>query len=788
MNPVANSVNHADEDVRQALGRLCDCNADVVYFPVRHHSPVAASLVDSLIQRLRPTAVLIEGPSDFNAHLEELFLDHELPIAIYSYFRKGTIHGGAYYPFCEYSPEWAALQAAQRIGAAVEFIDIPWSTVAHEDGLMHRFADGELRRGRFVDLLCQRMQVEDFDDLWDQLIESHPALELNDYLQRTHALCLQIRLWDEHISMADRKREAFMADRIRAVHADGKYPILVVTGGYHSGALAALHENLECPGIELMPAEAGPSAISFDEVGIALTTYSYERLDSLTGYNAGMPNPGFYEQAWRQRQAGSGFSHAALLQDLVRELRIRKQTMSTADLIAVETSARALAALRGRKHVWRRDLVDGVTSALIKDELEVGCESPFLSAVHAVLRGNRRGKLATGTRLPPLVVDIRDQLFATALEPKLQVQDLALDLLQPADLAKSRLLNRLRLLQIRGFEFIGGTDFLKRHNLRELRETWRIRWSPEFEASCIEASRFGTLLVDAVSNRLAEAASQPLTNAEVAAELLVEAARAGIEILSETLFDKLRRLIDAEAAFASITGALGHLLFLYCHDEALGTKEVPRIGALLDVTFERTLWVLEALGQAGGDARTQLRGMRAILETWQRANRILSLQQNEFSAVMHRVESDPRKPAALRGAAAGVLWTIGMANDEQILADLLLFAVPSDLGDFLAGLFAVAREVAQRHAQLVQTIDRLVNGFGANDFQEALPSLRLAFTYFTPREQHYMLSTLFDSLGLKPAQPLATLKVDAATAAEALALEERLFELIARYGLECRDE
>ena len=29
--------------------------------------------------------------------------------------------------------------------------------------------------------------------------------------------------------------------------------------------------------------------------GIALTPYSYERLDSLTGYEAGMPNPGFYD-------------------------------------------------------------------------------------------------------------------------------------------------------------------------------------------------------------------------------------------------------------------------------------------------------------------------------------------------------------------------------------------------------------------------------------------------------------------------------------------------------------
>ena len=117
-------------------------------------------------------------------------------------------------------------------------------------------------------------------------------------------------------------------------------------------------------------------------------------------------------------------------------------------------------------------------------------------------------------------------------------------------------------------------------------------------------------------------------------------------------------------------------------------------------------------------------------------------------------------------------------------SDLMAFASPADLGDFLAGLFALARETAQRHARLVLTIDRLLMDFGADDFQTSLPSLRLAFTYFTPREKHHMLTTLFESLGLKEARPLAALAVDEATAAEALAFEGRLFEIIGRYGLE----
>jgi hypothetical protein len=154
----------------------------------------------------------------------------------------------------------------------------------------------------------------------------------------------------------------------------------------------------------------------------------------------------------------------------------------------------------------------------------------------------------------------------------------------------------------------------------------------------------------------------------------------------------------------------------------------------------------------------------------------------EFTAVMARVEHDAHKPPPVRGAAAGILWTLGAADAERIVADLLLFTDPNDLGDFLAGLFAAAREVAQRHPPLVRAIDRMLLEFSSENFQQALPSLRLAFTYFTPREKHYMLTTLFESLGIKRVQPLTA--VDESTAAEALAIDERVFEAIKMHGLE----
>jgi len=790
MTPATSSTKPADAGSvghEELLRRLCDTAAPVVFFPVRHHSPAAGRLVAELIGELRPSAVLIEGPSDYNADFNELLLAHELPIAIYSYFQDAAgERRGAYYPFSEYSPEWQAIRRAAQLQIPTRFIDLPWADVADLDRRAHRYADAELRRGRYVRALCDRLGVEDFDDLWDKLIESEEQLTLESYFNRVHLLCWHTRLWESEVSLADQRREAFMAEQIAASQREQAGPLLVVTGGFHSSALAARLEGLAgCPGTE-PPAEAANESPTAEptERGIALTSYSYERLDNLTGYDAGMPSPGFYEYVWQQQTAGQAYGHQPLLKQVARELRERKQRLSTADLIAVETSAQALAALRGRRRVWRRDLIDAATSALVKDELEYGVRSPLVDAVHAVLRGRRRGRLAANARLPPLVVDLQRQLQDAGLELSRGVRTVSLNLLEPTDRAKSRLLHALAVLGIAGYKRTAGTDFLAREDLSRLWEEWRLAWSPEFEATSIEAARYGASLAEAVAARLTERAAADERSAAAAAALLVQAAQAGVPAISTTLLARLEGLIQQEAEFTAAAGALGHLLFLYCHDEAFGTAHLPRIGTLLGETYTRSLWLLEAVGQSSAGTRELLAGMKTLLEAHERAGDVLAASGGELAAVLSRVESDPRKPPQLRGAAVGMLWTIGQAAPERIFQQLLLFSQPEQLGDFLTGLFALAREAAQRHPQLVQSIDRALLEFAPEQFRETLPSLRLAFTYFTPREKHYLLTTLFQSLGLAKTEPLAALAVDEQTAGDALALEERIFAALARYGLQ----
>ncbi|HWA25365.1 MAG TPA: DUF5682 family protein [Lacunisphaera sp.] len=760
--------------------RIWSCTERVVFFPVRHHSPACARLLEGLIADLRPAAVLVEGPADFNPRLAELDAEHQPPLAIYSYFATATgERRGAFYPFCDFSPEWVALREGRKSGASVAFIDLPWVDVAPLDRRANRYADGRLGRARYTQELCRRLGVDDWNTLWDTLFEIDPELSVADYLRRCHSFCHHARIAEAGASLADVTREAFMGVRIRDTLAQTQGQVLVVTGGFHCPALfAALHGlRFEEPTVDPAPDEPPPE---IRDRGIALTPYSYARIDSLVGYESGLPNPGFYHQIWKDRASGQhAASHRHLLAAGVRRLREKQQTANTADLIAVETAAQALAALRGHAVVWRTDLVDAMLGGLVKDDLTSGSQHPLLTALNQVFRGTARGRLAAGTPQPPLVTDIQRTLRNAALEPDVttQTRELALD--RSDELALSQTLHRLRVLGIPGFERVAGTDFVGRGDLSRLWEKWSLRWMPEFDAACIECSVYGASLGEATGARLVEQAIRLERDAEGAARLLLDSALAGWAPGFAQLHQRVVELVRTDAAFTSVAKALEHLFYLYRHDEYVGRHARPEVGLLLTEAQARALWLLEAQAQVV-DHET-LDGVRALLQAVHLAGDELGWDRTELVNTLTRLGTANTTAPLLRGAAAGALWSLGTINLTAILHELP--AAPDHVGDFLRGVFALAREEAQRNTDLLVAIDRLLLSYDDEQFLVALPSLRLAFTYFTPREKDHLARRLLQAVGQAGAAPLPALAVSPGDAARALGFESRLLRDLARHGL-----
>src|SRR5262245_26324300 len=140
VSELAPEVRLDPEAVRARVDRVL--GDGLYWFPVRHHSPAVARHLQEAIRARRPKLIFIEGPYEANDLIPHI-IDSATrpPIAIYSSYRDdNNVLGLAgiespaedipprfacWYPLLAYSPEYVAMQAGQKLGAAVVFMDLP---------------------------------------------------------------------------------------------------------------------------------------------------------------------------------------------------------------------------------------------------------------------------------------------------------------------------------------------------------------------------------------------------------------------------------------------------------------------------------------------------------------------------------------------------------------------------------------------------------------------------------------------------------------------------------------
>ena len=169
---------------------VLDAERQLWVVPIRHHSPACAAQLERLINAVEPAAILVEGPCDFDP-LIALLCDPgtRAPVAVVSLReageRQATRRVASYFPFCAYSPELIALQAAGARGIPARFIDLP--STAREMDLDDR-DDGAPQDGRsllgserlfgvgdYVTALARELGCRDGNEVWDQLFETRIA-------------------------------------------------------------------------------------------------------------------------------------------------------------------------------------------------------------------------------------------------------------------------------------------------------------------------------------------------------------------------------------------------------------------------------------------------------------------------------------------------------------------------------------------------------------------------------------------------------------------------------------
>lgn len=772
---------------------------------VRHHSPACARLVAARIRALQPRYVLIEGPADFNARLDELHLGHTLPIAIYSYLSGEGMQRGSWTPFAEHSPEWQALVVGRESGAVVRFIDLPaWHDAM--DDLPNRYADApdathEAQAEAYEAALAQRLAIDGRDALWDHLFEQDGDSDVLAERLRVHFEHLRS---DDPGSPGNAARETQMAQWIAWAMARGDGEVLVVCGGYHAPALARRWRDVEAGATEPAVPEPGGDGAGLRH-GSFLVPYSFRRLDAFQGYASGMSSPLYYQWLWED---GCGAAGLRLLREIAARLRGRHLVASTADLIAVHTHARGLALLRGHDEPLRADWLDAVAACLLKDAQEVALPwtyrgpiragtAPLLVEVMDVLAGDVRGVLAAATPRPPLLDSVERELAAAGLTLDGECD---IDLLAEQGRRQSRVLHRLRLLGIPGIERVRGPMLAL---AGERAERWRLARPIDQTAALIEAGAYGATLADAARAMLETKLREARSDCVALAQGLNEAALAGLAEVSDALLADLRVAVAAAPQFEAVGHAIAVLYPLYRHGQAVAVAGAPLLAVVLAAAYDRALWLFEpAAAIAAADGFAHLRAVTALrdLVRGEAADRqegqgSMALELARALAVFARKAADAAAAPLSRGAALGALVSLPQlsgdvfaATDTAAVVALLGTLAPDALGDALSGVLALAREQIADDPAFVQGVDALVTAFDDADFVQALPALRGAFAWLPARERGRLATLvlrLHDAAHLPRSVLTEALPSDVSPEAVALAIrrERELWEDLQRWGV-----
>jgi len=798
-------------EVQAGLGRM---EMDGIHFaPVRHHSPACALALQAMLRELRPAAVLVEGPDSFDALLP-LLLDARTrpPVAILSQAAStregadGPVTRSAFFPFCDYSPEWVALRLAHDLGAEFGFIDLPWQARDDEDndvdeGARSLMAERYLAHSGYLAALARASGCRSHDELWDHLFELRPAPDLRDWralFADVFAYCALARSSYENAVLeaeGSLARERHMAGHIRRRHAalraagnDGA--IVVVSGGFHT---LALQQMLAAPAPKPAPVRAGAPASDW------LIRYSFDRLDAVNGYGAGMPSPAWHQWVWDSAQLDPAGPHldqvtAEALARYARQGRERglSEQVSTAEVQAAVLQAQRLAALRGHAGPGREDLLDALRSCFVKGAIDEGMAG-FTDDLRRFLGGSALGDVPPSGGSPPLLEDARRQ----AGIHRIRLDDSAprtvrLDLYRKeSHRRRSRFLHLMEYLGAGVGRWQGGPDFLAGVRLELLIEEWQVAWNPLVEARLIEVAGDGSTLQDAALTRLrreeALLADQGQgRNAGAAVRLLVRACVIGLHERLPRLMDLLARHLAEDASLASVTDCAHQLLNLHRAREPLGVQDDAGVHALLELACSVGLGLLPDLANVKPEheaaaVRTlvDLRAVRAALAA--------SAPDPAWHDALARLAGAAGVPGVAMAAGA-LLFLDGAWNAAQLGTVLGAHfgagATPLDAVRALGGLMAAAPELLLTQPGLQHDLDRILGGWDEEAFITYLPDLRLAFAQLKPFETARLAEALAQThAGLDTALAATQYGISEADLAAGAQLQGALAQCLARDGL-----
>jgi Mg-chelatase subunit ChlD len=763
-------------DPQAALEALAGCRRPFLV-GVRHHSPVLAAAVPALLDAAEPQMVLVELPQELQGWLA--WLGHPgtvAPVALALAARDGSRLG--FYPFADFSPELAAIRWAAARGVPVEAVDLPATARDGPAGDGAAAAGG----GAVTPGLLRRFGVPDAEELWDRVVEA-PACGADPERVRRAGLALGWAMRADAVSgpgvdRADLAREAWMRRRIAAA-AGRNDRLAAVVGAFHAAALLPEPDPAfwSDPGLDLDPAPG-------DEAVTSLVPYAFDLLDSRSGYPAGIRDPAWQQALWEARGEPQRVERAAaeMAVRVCAELRGERQVAGVPDGREAFRLAGDLARLRGLPAPGRRELVEGIQTALGQGE-PLGRGRALARAAQAVLVGNRLGALPPGaprTGLHAQVEALVAELGLPGPAAGVEAVELRLDPARsPLDRRRHVTLRRLAAAgvcyaQEREVAGLGGAQALGRR--------WTARWQPATAATLELAALAGATLEQAAEGTLRRRAAGLAAADELvplaALELVEQAAECGLAALTTELVSGLGETLLPSAGLAELVAAhrlleriaAGHVPGLPTergHPSDPPPYRPPSDPSLDDLVASA---VAAVEGLAGSDDLADAVALAELVRLVERGRaEPPAAGEGRLAWTLARLTADGGP--LMQGAAGAALVLLGHTQPARLGARLASWvdfgADPGrDLARRLQGVLVMAAPLLEVCAELLDPLARRVETLPDAAFLQRLPALRDGFEVLSPAVRQRFLDTVADRFGLHdPAELGRRLTVEHAPAA-----------------------
>ncbi|RAY16596.1 hypothetical protein DPM19_05840 [Actinomadura craniellae] len=531
--------------------------------------------------------------------------------------------------------------------------------------------------------------------------------------------------------------------RRRVAELGARRPAAVI-GAFHAPALAGPPPG---PPVEV-PEPVG-------EVATALIPYTFELLDSRSGYPAGIRDPEWQQDVLDARGAPAAVERAAAarLARICAELRADGHVAGTPDAAAAYRVARDLAVLRGLPAPGRRELVEALETALGQGE-PLGRSRAVARAAQRVLVGDRRGTPPPGAPRSGLAVHVEELLAELGLPgpdaPSRPVEQRLDPARSPLDLRRHLALRRLRTA---GVEYGAERELAGVGAVRATGRAWTVHWRPLTAATLELATAYGATLEQAAEGALEArartlAARDELTPAARLA-LLEEAAEAGLARPAHRFMAELR------TGFLPVAG-LPELIAAHDLIERITAGHLPGLpgpGAVEagPQTAELAAAAIGAVaGIAGSDDPADTRALLQLVQLVERgatgANRLVWLLRG-------LVADGAPLP---QGAAAAALVLLGAEPAGTLATRLAGWADASDGAGSarrLAGALTVAGPLLESAPDLLDPLASVVEDRPDAEFLRRLPALREGFDALAPAARGRFLVAVRERHRLDPGAP-----------------------------------